>query len=195
MLVFWLIIAAYKLFFSSKIVVASNRSGSGSNQPKPLSIEFADTKDQSAINAKAKPKAPQNAKKKTNIPMQPLDSPAMGTRRKKMAPASPAMSTRSKRRLSLWWISCICSPSMMYVWTTLFVLCLCSNLDVCVNWNACVNLIYLGSKYICHDVSINLCMCDIIVPLAFVMRMNLKILSTCTCTLSFKMFIKGTRKV
>ena len=92
------------MFFSSKIVVASNRSGAGSSQPEPLSIEFADTKDQSAINAKAKPKAPQNAKKKTNIPMQPLDSPAMGTRSKKskkMDPASPAMSTRSKRRLSL----------------------------------------------------------------------------------------------
>ena len=91
--------------FFSKIVVASNRSGAGSCQPEPLSIEFADTEDQSTVNAKAKPKAkpkaPQNAKKKTNIPMQPLDSPAMGTRRKKMAPASPAMSTRSKRRLSL----------------------------------------------------------------------------------------------
>ena len=76
-------------------------SGAGSSQPEPLSIEFADTEDQSTVNAKAKPKTPQNAKKKTTIPMQPLDSPAMGTRSKKMAPASPAMSTRSKRRLSL----------------------------------------------------------------------------------------------
>ena len=50
---------------------------------------------------KAKEKAKQNAKKKTIIPMQPLDSPAMGTRSNKMDPASPAMSTRSKRRLSL----------------------------------------------------------------------------------------------
>jgi len=45
--------------------------------------------------------AKQNAKKKTTIPMQPLDSPAVGTRSKKMDPARPAMSTRSKRRLSL----------------------------------------------------------------------------------------------
>jgi hypothetical protein len=31
----------------------------------------------------------------------PLDSPAMGTRSRKFNPPSPAMSTRSKRRLSL----------------------------------------------------------------------------------------------
>ena len=35
------------------------------------------------------------------IPMVPLDSPAMGTRSKKCQPSSPAMSTRSRRRLSL----------------------------------------------------------------------------------------------
>ena len=51
--------------------------------------------------AKKKPMAKQNAKKKTIIPVQPLDSPAMGTRSKKMDPARPSMSTRSKRRLSL----------------------------------------------------------------------------------------------
>ena len=93
------------MFFPSKIVVASNRSQSGSNQPEPLSIEFPGAEGQSTVKAKAKPKAKakakQNAKKKTTIPMQPLDSPAMGTRSKKMDPASPAMSTRCKRRLSL----------------------------------------------------------------------------------------------
>lgn len=35
------------------------------------------------------------------IPMVPFDSPTMGTRSKKVNPANPAMSTRSKRRLSL----------------------------------------------------------------------------------------------
>ena len=105
-----------QIVFFSKFVVASNRAGASSSRPEPLSIEFADTEDQSAGNAKAKPKAPQNAKKKTNIPMQPLDSPAMGTRSKKMAPACPAMSTRSKKKGLLCDKSlAICSLSMMYV--------------------------------------------------------------------------------
>jgi len=96
------------LSYVTIIVVASNRSQSGSNQPEHLSLEFPGAEGQSTVKAKAKPKAKakakQNAKKKTTIPMQPLDSPAMGTRSKKskkMDPASPAMSTRSKRRLSL----------------------------------------------------------------------------------------------
>jgi len=96
------------LSYVTIIVVASNRSQSGSNQPEHLSLEFPGAEGQSTVKAKVKPKAKakakQNAKKKTTIPMQPLDSPAMGTRSKKskkMDPASPAMSTRSKRRLSL----------------------------------------------------------------------------------------------
>ena len=93
------------LSYVTIIVVASNRSQSGSNQPEHLSLEFPGAEGQSTVKAKAKPKAKakakQNAKKKTTIHMQPLDSPAMGTRSKKMDPASPAMSTRSKRRLSL----------------------------------------------------------------------------------------------
>ena len=97
------------LSYVTIIVVASNRSQSGSNQPEHLSLEFPRAEGQSTVKAKAKPKAKpkakakakQNAKKKTTIPMQPLDSPAMGTRSKKMDPASPAMSTRCKRRLSL----------------------------------------------------------------------------------------------
>ena len=87
-------------YFSLKLLLP-HRSQYGSNQPEPLSIEFPGAEGQSTVKAKAKPKAKQNAKKKTTIPMQPLDSPAMGTRSKKMAPACPAMSTRSKRRLSL----------------------------------------------------------------------------------------------
>ena len=93
------------LSYVTIIVVASNRSQSGSNQPEHLSLEFPGAEGQSTVKAKVKPKAKakakQNAKKKTTIPMQPLDSPAMGTRSKKMDPASPAMSIRSKRRLSL----------------------------------------------------------------------------------------------
>jgi hypothetical protein len=92
-------------YIFSIIAAASNRLGSRSNQPGPLSIQFPRTEDQSTINAKAKakkkPMAKQNSKKKTTIPMQPLDSPAMGTRSKKMDPARLSMSTRSKRRLSL----------------------------------------------------------------------------------------------
>ena len=96
------------LSYVTIIVVASNRSQSGSNQPEHLSLEFPGAEGQSTVKAKVKPKAKakakQNAKKKTTIPMHALDSPAMGTRSKKskkMDPASPAMSTRSKRRLSL----------------------------------------------------------------------------------------------
>ena len=93
------------LSYVTIIVVASNRSQSGSNQPEHLSLEFPGAEGQSTVKAKVKPKAKakakQNAKKKTTIPMHALDSPAMGTRSKKMDSASSAMSTRSKRRLSL----------------------------------------------------------------------------------------------
>ena len=88
-------------YFSLKLLLP-HRSQYGSNQPEPLSIEFPGAEGQSTVKAKAKPKAKakakQNAKKKTTIPMQPLDSPAMGTRSKKMAPACPAMSTKSKKK-------------------------------------------------------------------------------------------------
>lgn len=50
---------------------------------------------------KSNPKRKKPIEKKTCIPMKPFDSPAIGTGSKKMDPASPAMSTRSKRRLSL----------------------------------------------------------------------------------------------
>ncbi|KAG2642325.1 hypothetical protein PVAP13_2KG280100 [Panicum virgatum] len=65
-------------------------SESGSNQYEPLSTEFPGSIDHTTVNIKAKPNAKQNAK-----------NSAMGTRSKKMDLASPAMSTRSKRRLSL----------------------------------------------------------------------------------------------
>jgi hypothetical protein len=52
-------------------------------------------------NTKKKKKKKAPARKITIIPMLLLDSPAMGTRSKKLDPASPVLSTRSKRRLSL----------------------------------------------------------------------------------------------
>jgi hypothetical protein len=75
------------------------RSGTGSNQLVPISIEFPMPGDEKDVPVKAgKSKKRKCAKK---IPAVPLDSPAMCTRSKFLSPASPAMSTRSKRRLSL----------------------------------------------------------------------------------------------
>jgi hypothetical protein len=59
----------------------------------------APVKENTKKKKKKKKKAP--ARKITIIPMLLLDSPAMGTRSKKLDPASPVLSTRSKRRLSL----------------------------------------------------------------------------------------------
>jgi len=82
-----------------------SRSRSGSNQPEALSIDFPAHTDQPR-KAKAKKKVTFKTKKKVlgkeavNKP-KVIDSPAMGTRSKTSQPASPTMSTRSKRRLSL----------------------------------------------------------------------------------------------
>ncbi|WVZ87823.1 hypothetical protein U9M48_034399 [Paspalum notatum var. saurae] len=70
-------------------------SRSGSNQPEPI------TSDRPPLNKKAKAKRKKKETPKAPIPMLPFDSPPMGTRSKRLDPASPAMSTRSKRRLSL----------------------------------------------------------------------------------------------
>jgi len=83
-----------------------SRSRSGSNQPEALSIDFPAHTDQPR-KAKAKKKVTFKTKKKVlgkeavNKPEVILDNPTMGTRSKTSQPASPAMSTRSKRRLSL----------------------------------------------------------------------------------------------
>jgi len=83
-----------------------SRSRSGSNQPEALSIDFPTHTDQPR-KAKAKKKVTFKTKKKVlrkeavNKPKVILDSPAMGTRSKTSQPASPVMSTRSKRRLNL----------------------------------------------------------------------------------------------
>ena len=76
------------------------RSRTGSNQPEPISIEFPMAGDETNVPVKVTGKS-KNKKCADKIPMVPLDSPAMGTRSKKWQPSSPAMSTRSRRRLSL----------------------------------------------------------------------------------------------
>ena len=81
------------------------RSKKGSNQPEP-STELTSGAAPTSKTVKAKAKTKTKTKRKNiakDIAIKPLilDSPAMGTRSKICNPASPAMSTRSKRRLSL----------------------------------------------------------------------------------------------
>jgi hypothetical protein len=81
------------------------RSRSGSNQPEALSVDFTVHVDQprKAKTKKVtfKTKKKELGKKAANKLKEMLDSPAMATRSKTLQPASPVMSTRSKRRLSL----------------------------------------------------------------------------------------------
>nr|TKV94464.1 hypothetical protein SEVIR_9G296850v2 [Setaria viridis] len=91
------------------------RSAGSTNQPEPMTIEFPTssasnhppvattkgTKKQTKQKDKPKPKGKKQAKKKAKQTTVLFDSPAMGTRSKKVDPCSPAMSTRSRRRLSL----------------------------------------------------------------------------------------------
>ncbi|XP_037430955.1 uncharacterized protein LOC119297171 [Triticum dicoccoides] len=78
--------------------VRSKRSRTGSKHPEPISIEFPTHGDETNVPVKVRGKSKECTEK---IPMVPQDSPAMCTRRKKFNSASPSMSTRSKRRLSL----------------------------------------------------------------------------------------------
>ena len=100
------------------------RSRSGSNQLKALSI--ASREDRPAqVKRKRTPikkKLVLPKKKGVDIPKMSLDSPFMGIRSKTVLPSSSAMSMRSKRRISLW-----------------FVICLLNLLVVCET-NACLNL-------------------------------------------------------
>jgi hypothetical protein len=79
------------------------RSRSGSNQPEPVSTEIPLAGKQTTVPVKknGKRKKKQIAKKNPIYPMVPLNSPAMSNRSKKTDPTSPAMGTRSKRRLNL----------------------------------------------------------------------------------------------
>ncbi|KAG2588823.1 hypothetical protein PVAP13_5NG224686, partial [Panicum virgatum] len=71
------------------------RSRSGSNQLMTNQTVEGDKK------RKAKPKKKVVAKKVKKTRQPQFDSSAMATRSKMVDPVSPAMSTRSKRRLSL----------------------------------------------------------------------------------------------
>ncbi|TKW20148.1 hypothetical protein SEVIR_4G066800v4 [Setaria viridis] len=84
--------------------IGFKRSRSGSNQLEPIPVSSEQTSQQTIapVKAKAKRKRKQPAKKQGKNLVLPFDSPAMCTRSKKWEdPASPAMSTKSKRRLSL----------------------------------------------------------------------------------------------
>ena len=94
------------------------RSGSGSNQPEPLSMEYptlpaCETTTPPAISkpttkkaAKGKAKAARKKKKKKKVSV-PHDSLAMGTRSKTIPRKdSPASQTRSKRKLPLSDLNC-----------------------------------------------------------------------------------------
>jgi hypothetical protein len=79
------------------------RSKSGSNQSEPLSIELPTSKDkpEAVVKLKAKRRKKEVDKNAAKNLLSQLDSSAMGTRSKRLQPSSPALSTRSKRRLSL----------------------------------------------------------------------------------------------
>ncbi|VAH75514.1 unnamed protein product [Triticum turgidum subsp. durum] len=79
-----------------------SKSGSGvAKRSRTQPICVANKKASVALKLHAKRKSKEVADKLPHLPMVPHDSPTMGTRSKKMNPASPAMSTRSKRRLCL----------------------------------------------------------------------------------------------
>ncbi|OEL28481.1 hypothetical protein BAE44_0010499 [Dichanthelium oligosanthes] len=83
------------------------KSRSGSNQLEPISINCLESSEQvqvppaALVQKKAKRKRKDLAKESSKHSIISLDSPTMGIRSKKPIPASSAMSTRSKRRLSL----------------------------------------------------------------------------------------------
>ncbi|KAG2569728.1 hypothetical protein PVAP13_7NG437201 [Panicum virgatum] len=81
----------------------SKRSRSGSNQPETTAIEEVAKKVPKKIAKKVTKKVAKKGQgaKDVSISLVPLDSPSIGIRSKKTQPSSPAMSTRSKRRLSL----------------------------------------------------------------------------------------------
>ncbi|WVZ48941.1 hypothetical protein U9M48_000328 [Paspalum notatum var. saurae] len=81
--------------------IGRRKSRSGSNQPKPLSIKFQSSNEQRPAPKKVKRKTKKKEIAKPDIPMPSFDSPAMETRSRTIDSTSPAMSTTSKRRLSL----------------------------------------------------------------------------------------------
>jgi hypothetical protein len=71
-----------------------------SNQPEPISIEFLmpDYETNLPVKVRGTSRKKECAEK---LPMVPVDSPAMCTRRKNWLPTSPAMNTQSKRGLNM----------------------------------------------------------------------------------------------
>jgi hypothetical protein len=76
------------------------RSRSGSNQPEPLSIELPTSKDkpEAVVKLKNKRRKKEVDKNAAKNLLSQLDSPAMGTRSRRLQPTSPALSTRSKKK-------------------------------------------------------------------------------------------------
>jgi hypothetical protein len=64
-------------------------------------VLLVDEKKTVVIKHKAKGKVQYKGKAKDKMKLSLLDNPTMGTRSKKLEATCPAMSTRSKRRLSL----------------------------------------------------------------------------------------------
>jgi hypothetical protein len=104
------------------------RSRSGSNQPKSLSIASREDRPAQVKRERTpiKKKLGLPNKKAIDILKVPLDSPSTGTRSKAILLSSPAMSTRRKRRLSLWFVICLLN---------LLVVC---ETNVCLNSHSCV---------------------------------------------------------
>ena len=120
------------------------RSRTGSNQPEALSI--ASHEDRPAqVKRKRTPikkKLGLPKKKVVDIPKVPLDSASMGTRSKAILPSSPAISTRSKRRL--WFVICLLN---------LLVVC---ETNVCLNSHSCVTLFMWDLIYV-TETMVDLC--------------------------------------
>jgi hypothetical protein len=107
---FDLIFLAYRLCIIFFAAYQFCRSGTGSNQLDPLSIEYPMTSTQENAAAlptskpakekkgKRKAKVAGKKRKKEAVPA-PHDSPAMGTRSKTTTNNSPASHTRSKRKI------------------------------------------------------------------------------------------------
>ena len=131
--------------------------------------------------------------------MHALDSPAMGTRSKKMDSASSAMSTRSKRRLSLWSISL----SVMYVWTACMVVepyllqCVNNlNVDVSVNSDAYEPYLFGSNVYVIMYLStyacvILMCCCPLVLKDCSSMTLLCTIIYLLKLSIFYKLYGNG----
>ena len=132
----------YLVFFSRNIVFLSqqisrnsvsacffseaNRASIASREDRPAQVK----RKRIPIKKLGLPK-----KKVVDISKVPLNSPSMGTRSKAVLPSSLAMSPRSKRRLSLWFVICLLN---------LLVVC---ETNICLNLHSCVTLFVCDWNY------------------------------------------------